>query len=139
MWCLGIGRLLCGFSNGISCVLSPILISEIADKKTRIKLLTYFQLFINCGIFYAFLVRYLIDEENTIWKYSLISAISCIPIVFISILPESPLYYLMKNDKSNAEKSIKWYHDTEKYQEELLNITNFIKFQNSKIKVTLTN
>ncbi|KAK0086222.1 hypothetical protein PV325_003573 [Microctonus aethiopoides] len=127
MWCLGIGRLLCGFSNGISCVLSPILITEIADKKTRVKLLTYFQLFINCGIFYAFLVKYLIDEKNTIWKYSLISAISCIPIVFISILPESPLYYLMKNDESNAEKSIKWYHDTEKYQEELLNIKNFIK------------
>ncbi|KAK0183311.1 hypothetical protein PV327_001363 [Microctonus hyperodae] len=135
MWCLGMGRLLCGFSSGISCVLFPILIGEIAGKKRRVKLLTYFQLLINCGIFYAFLVRYLIDEDNTIWKYSLISAISCTPIVFVSILPESPLYYLMKNDEYNAKKSIKWYHDTEKNHEELLNIINLVKYQNSKIKM----
>ncbi|KAH0557404.1 facilitated trehalose transporter Tret1-like [Cotesia glomerata] len=110
VWCLILGRFLCGLAGGTCCVLSPIFISEMADKNTRVRLLVYFQLLINCGIFYAFLVAYFYDEKDAIWRYSMICGVSCALIIWIAFLPETPLYYLSINDEHSAIKSIKWYY-----------------------------
>ena len=104
-----IGRSICGFCGGIFCVLTPLYIAEIADKEIRNRLLTFFQLLINCGILYAFLVAYLMEEHNTVWQYSSICAISCAPIALVNLLPESSLYHLSTNDESRAIRSLKWY------------------------------
>ncbi|CAG5079139.1 Similar to Tret1-2: Facilitated trehalose transporter Tret1-2 homolog (Drosophila melanogaster) [Cotesia congregata] len=104
------GRFLCGLAGGTCCVLSPIFISEVADKNTRVRLLVYFQLLINCGIFYAFLVAYFYDEKDAIWRYSMICGVSCALIIWIAFLPETPLYYLSINDEHSAIKSINWYY-----------------------------
>lgn len=67
-----IGRFVCGVCGGVFCVLTPIYVAEIADKEIRGRLLAFFQLFINIGIMYAFVVAYLIDEYETVWRYGTI-------------------------------------------------------------------
>ncbi|RLU26857.1 hypothetical protein DMN91_000655 [Ooceraea biroi] len=104
-----IGRFICGTSGGAFCVLTPIYIAEIADRNSRERLLTYFHLLINCGIMYAFVIAHVLDEHDTVWRYSLACAITCLMITLVNLLPESPLCYLMKNNEIKARKSLKWY------------------------------
>ncbi|XP_070169312.1 facilitated trehalose transporter Tret1 [Polyergus mexicanus] len=104
-----IGRFICGMSGGTFCILTPIYIAEIADKDLREQLLMYFHLLINCGIMYAFVVAHILDERDTIWRYSLICAVTCLSIALIKLVPESPLYYLTKNNEIKARDCLKWY------------------------------
>lgn len=126
MWSLIIGRFICGVAGGVSCVLAPIFIGEIADKNSRVRLLTYFQLLLNFGMFYAFLTTYLLDERDSIFKYSLICAISSAPIVLVGLLHESPLYYLMNNNENAAMLSMRWYRGRD-CDEELEQLRGLVK------------
>lgn len=67
-----IGRIICGMCSGAFCVLTPIYVAEIADKEIRGRLLMFFQLFVNCGVMYAFVIAYVIDEDKTVWRYGAI-------------------------------------------------------------------
>ncbi|XP_031833976.2 facilitated trehalose transporter Tret1 [Nomia melanderi] len=117
---LMIGRAICGISGGVFCVLTPLYVAEVADKKIRGRLLSFFQVFVNVGIMYAFLVAHAISEQETIWKYSSICGIACFSIAPAKLLPESPFYYLSRNDEINAEKSLRWYRgDTHDVQHEI--------------------
>ena len=112
--------MICGLVGGIFCVLTPLYIAEIADKTLRPRLLGCFQLFVNFGVMYAFLVAYVLEEHETIWRYSLVCAVACAPIALVKFLPESPIYYLMIDNANGATQSIKFYRgDKYKYQEEL--------------------
>ncbi|XP_050462574.1 facilitated trehalose transporter Tret1-like [Cataglyphis hispanica] len=104
-----IGRFICGMSGGVFCILTPIYIAEIADKDLREQLLMYFHLLINCGIMYAFVIAHILDEQDAIWRYSLICAVPCLAIALINLVPESPLYYLAKNNEIKAKDCLKWY------------------------------
>lgn len=64
-----IGRLICGICGGVSCVLTPIYVAEIASKEIRGRLLAFFQLLVNCGVMYAFYVAHAIDEQRSVWRY----------------------------------------------------------------------
>ncbi|XP_047366818.1 facilitated trehalose transporter Tret1-like [Vespa velutina] len=114
-----IGRFVCGISGGMSCLLVPLFISDIADKKTRNRLLILFQLLINCGIMYAFLMAHVLDGGNIIWRYSTSCGASCIILVLLRFIPASPFYYLasIDNDESRAKNSLSWYRQNENENE----------------------
>ncbi|KAH0949027.1 hypothetical protein HN011_009427, partial [Eciton burchellii] len=112
-----VGRFICGISAGGFCVLTPIYIADIADENSRQQLVAYFHLLINCGIMYAFVIAHVLDEDSTVWRYSLICAITCPLIALMNLLPESPLCYLMKNNETDAKRSLKWYRG-EAYEDE---------------------
>ncbi|XP_076177940.1 facilitated trehalose transporter Tret1 [Ptiloglossa arizonensis] len=128
-----IGRIICGMCSGAFCVLTPIYVAEIADKEIRGRLLMFFQLFVNCGVMYAFVIAYVIDEDKTVWRYSSICGIACFSIMPTKLLPESPLYYLSRNDEINAEKSLRWYRgDTYDIQYEISEMKRLILMTPSK-------
>ncbi|XP_018401127.1 PREDICTED: facilitated trehalose transporter Tret1-like [Cyphomyrmex costatus] len=104
-----IGRFICGMSGGAFCILTPIYIAEIADQNLRGRLLIYFHLLINCGIMYAFVIAYVLNEYDTIWRYNLICAVTCFVVALVNLLPESPLYHLTKNNEIKAKDTLKWY------------------------------
>ncbi|XP_029045061.1 facilitated trehalose transporter Tret1-like isoform X1 [Osmia bicornis bicornis] len=104
-----IGRIICGICAGVFCVLTPIYVAEIASKEIRGRLLAMFQVLINCGVMYAFIVAHIIEENETIWRYSSICGLACLSIVPVKLLPETPVYHLSRNDEINAEKSLRWY------------------------------
>ncbi|XP_017790391.1 PREDICTED: facilitated trehalose transporter Tret1-like [Habropoda laboriosa] len=127
------GRLICGICGGLACVLTPIYVAEIASKEIRGHLLAFFHVLVNVGIAYAFFVAHAIDEERTIWMYSTICGLACLSIAPAKYLPESPLYYLSRNDENNAEKSLRWYRgDTYDVQHEISEMKRLLLTSRSK-------
>lgn len=132
-----VGRVICGLVGGTFCVLTPLYIAEIADKDTRYRLLTFFHLFINCGIMYAYLVAYVLDERDAIWRYSVTCAVSCAPIALATFLPESPLYHVIRGNIIAARRSIRWYRGSRyNYQEEIDQFEQLAKFKKTGFKVS---
>ena len=133
-----IGRFICGICGGIFCVLTPIYIGEIADKEIRNRLLTFFQLLINCGIMYAYFIAHLMQDIPTIWQYSLTCAISCAPIAFVNFFHESCLYHLSKNDETKAKRSFEWYKGkSNEFYEELEELKNLSIIYKRKARMFL--
>lgn len=100
------GRYILGVSGGAFCVTAPMYTSEIADDETRGRLGSYFQLLLTAGI----LLTYILGSiEISMFVLSLISA--SIPLVFCVVfffMPETPTYYLIKDNVEMARKTLTW-------------------------------
>jgi len=59
-----VGRFLTGFSNGSYSVIIPLYTSEIAEKEIRGTLGTYFQLQVNAGILFAYVMGSYVSLYN---------------------------------------------------------------------------
>ncbi|XP_070517433.1 facilitated trehalose transporter Tret1 [Cardiocondyla obscurior] len=131
-----IGRFLCGMSGGAFCILTPIYIAEIADRKSRERLLVYFHLLINCGIMYAFLASHILNEYESIWRYNITCAVTCFVVALVNLLPKSPLYHLSKNNEIKAEESLKWYRG-QTYEEVEIKELKYLASHSRKIAVNV--
>ncbi|KYN05438.1 Facilitated trehalose transporter Tret1-2 like protein [Cyphomyrmex costatus] len=101
-----IGRLVTGACGGMCCVLIPMYSAEISEKHIRGTTGVFFQLLLVIGILYVYITGF---TRNVI----AISSLCCIaPIVFgvtMSFMPESPLFYLIKNKEEDARKSMRFF------------------------------
>lgn len=98
-------RFLGGLAVGISSVVGPVYISEIAPAKDRGKLTGLFQIMIVSGIFIAFLTNFLFTGlGEDAWRYML--GVMAIPaVVFYFLLkgiPESPRWLALHRSKEEA-------------------------------------
>jgi len=99
-------RFLGGLAVGISSVVGPIYISEIAPAKSRGKLTGLFQIMIVSGIFIAYLTNYLFQSlGEEAWRYML--GIMAIPSILFYILlfytSESPRWLFLKGKREEAK------------------------------------
>ncbi|XP_072385334.1 facilitated trehalose transporter Tret1-like [Diabrotica undecimpunctata] len=95
-----IGRFLCGLGCGMSYVIIPTYIAEIADNEVRGSLGSYLQLFCTLGILFP----YSLGPYVPLKLFNIIllcPAIICI-ILFIVFLPESPYYLLHRGKDQQA-------------------------------------
>lgn len=102
---LVIGRFTLGLAGGAFCVSAPQYSSEIAEKEIRGIVGTFFQVLINGGILFV----YIIGAFMSVFWMSVVCGI--IPLVFGLIfffMPESPVYYVVKKREEDAMKSFKW-------------------------------
>lgn len=100
------GRVLLGVSLGCSSVIVPVYIGEIAQKENRGVLGTFFQLMLSMGVLFVYLTG---AFENLAW---LNAACLTIPLVFgilFALMPETPVFLVIKNKEEKAEKSLKWF------------------------------
>lgn len=111
------GRFLTGINCGFATQLAPMYLAEITPFNLRGAFGTGHQLFITIGIFMGsvFGLREILGTVNG-WPYLLL--LNAVPAVFslivLPFLPESPRFlYLVKNKKTEAEKALKWYRQTE--------------------------
>ncbi|KAL0134631.1 hypothetical protein PUN28_001438 [Cardiocondyla obscurior] len=98
------GRFITGFSAGAFCVAAPLYTSEIAESEIRGTLGSFFQLMLTIGILASYIFGDVIDNMKTL---SIISAI--MPLIFFGVfffMPETPVYYLKKNNEEDAKKSM---------------------------------
>lgn len=105
-----IGRFMLGLAGGAFCVSAPQYSSEIAEKEIRGIVGTFFQVLINGGILFVYVIGAFL---NVFWV-SIICGI--IPIVFGLIfvfMPESPVHYVFKKREDDATKSFKWLRGAE--------------------------
>lgn len=102
---LSIGRFCVGFAGGAFFVVAPAYIGEIATKDIRGTLGSCLQLMITAGILYV----YIIGHFFQLYTYNIICMV--MPLIFGAFfiwMPESPMYYIMKNRVTDAEESLKW-------------------------------
>ncbi len=111
-------RLLGGFAVGASSIICPAYISEIAPPALRGRLATLQQMAIVLGLFFAFLVNYLLAyfaggaSEVFLfgfqtWQWMFWAELVPVSVFFIGLLfiPESPRY-LVASGKSNQAKQV---------------------------------
>lgn len=103
-----LGRFLLGIAIGISSYTAPLYVSELSPKSIRGKLITINILAITAGEVIAHYVNYIFIPYES-WR--LMFFVGLIPalmlFLFIILLPESPSFFIIKNQPGTAEKIIK--------------------------------
>src|SRR5204862_360561 len=113
-------RLVGGLGIGVSSVICPMYVSEIAPSHLRGKLVTYYQLAITIGILMAYYTNSLIQQSTLFhatggWLHLLFTseiwrgmfAVGIIPaLIFLLmsfLIPESPRWLALKNRQEEAD------------------------------------
>ncbi|CRL08248.1 CLUMA_CG020871, isoform A [Clunio marinus] len=102
---LMVGRVFIGLAGGAFCVAAPQYSAETAQKEIRGIVGTFFQVLINCGILFV----YIVGAFVSVFWMSVICAI--VPIIFgivFFFMPESPLYLVIEKRDKEAVQSYKW-------------------------------
>lgn len=100
-----VGRFMLGLAGGAFCVSAPQYSSEITETKIRGVTGTFFQVLINSGILFV----YVIGAFMTVFWMSVVCGI--VPLVFGLIfffMPESPVYLVTEKRNDDAVKAYKW-------------------------------
>lgn len=108
IYTLMIGRFISGLGVGVSSVVPPVLLSEIASSSTRGTITTLHQLLLTLGIFVVSLLGYgFVTYVDHGWQY--IQSFSAIPAILClllhSYIPESPKW-LLSNAGPAAEARV---------------------------------
>lgn len=97
------GRLVMGFAIGLSAMVVPMYLSEVAPPKVRGMAVFVFQLAITIGILVAFIINYVFAGEAN-WR--MMFGVGVIPSVILWggmwLLPASPRWLMMKGRKEEA-------------------------------------
>jgi MFS family permease len=100
-----IGRFTLGLAGGAFCVSAPQYSAEISEKEIRGIVGTFFQVLVNVGILFVYVIGAYVE---VFWMNVICSII---PIVFgltFFFMPESPVYLVVEKRENDAMKSYKW-------------------------------
>ncbi|KFR16604.1 Solute carrier family 2, facilitated glucose transporter member 8, partial [Opisthocomus hoazin] len=134
VWMLYSGRMLTGLASGITSLVVPVYISEVSHPKVRGMLGSCVQLMVVTGILGAYVAGITLKWR---WLAVLCSFPSCIMLLFMSFMPETPRFLLNRNKRSEAIASLRFLrgphadHEWEcrqieaSVQEEGLNLSEF--------------
>ncbi len=118
-------RFLGGVGVGISSIVGPIYISELAPPHKRGKLVGMFQFNIVLGIVCAYLSNYMlagIGEEAWRWMLGIMAIPSSLFLILINFLPESPRWLWLKRKDEQKVKSILKAVSPETFEQDLQSI-----------------
>lgn len=104
-WMLLIGRVICGFAVGGTCVIVPIYVSEIVEIKYQGVFGFFFQLFLCLGVLFSYSVGAILS-----WR-DLTYACMVMPLlffVFMFFMPETPPFDIKKGRRQHAIVSYAW-------------------------------
>ncbi len=134
-----IGRLLLGFAVGMSTSLSPVYIAEIAKKEQRGKLVTFFLISVNFGIFISYATNLAFAHSES-WRIML--GLGVVPAVvlaiFVAFLPESPRWLALKGNVKEAENILEKTRNPAEAQTELQEIQFVLQQEKNTLKTVLT-
>ncbi|KAM6237545.1 solute carrier family 2, facilitated glucose transporter member 8 isoform 1-T1 [Spheniscus humboldti] len=134
VWMLYFGRMLTGLASGITSLVVPMYISEVSHPKVRGMLGSCVQLMVVTGILGAYVAGITLKWH---WLAVLCAFPSCIMLLFMSFMPETPRFLLNRHKRSEAIASLRFLrgphadHEWEcrqieaSVQEEGLNLSEF--------------
>ncbi len=105
-------RFVVGIAIGLSSVVSPLYISEVAPSKVRGGLVSLYQFAITIGILAAFIVDYVLAHDGS-WRWMLGLAIvpSLLLLIGMIAMPESPRYLFKIGRDQEAQDELQRIHD----------------------------
>ncbi|KAH7681313.1 Sugar/inositol transporter protein [Dioscorea alata] len=114
------GRLLVGLGVGMASVTAPVYIAEASPSEIRGGLVSTNVLMITSGQFLSYLVNLAFTEVNGTWRWMLgVAAVPAILQFFLMLLlPESPRWLYMKNEKEQAVSVLSKIYDPDRLEEE---------------------
>lgn len=99
-------RILAGFAVGISSVVSPMYIAEVAPSNRRGFLVSLYQLTIVVGILLGFLSNYWLVDIDSVNNWRIMLSVMSVPaLIFLAglfFVPESPRWLMMKGEEAKA-------------------------------------
>ncbi|XP_011256033.2 facilitated trehalose transporter Tret1 [Camponotus floridanus] len=123
-WELYIARFMSGISTGIGFSVMPIYLGEISPANIRGNLTSMIGMASKFGTLIAYVVAPFISVQN----FALISLTSpCLFVIIFIWVPESPYYFLRRNDKQKAINSFVQLRGKENIHEEIENIERSVK------------
>lgn len=111
-----VSRVLSGLSYGVGYSITPIYLGEIASDKVRGSVSTLMSVMVKCGILFAYSIGPYVSFR---WMASIALIVPSLFVLTFSWLPESPYYYLGKENREAAFKSLASLRQTENIQNEL--------------------
>ncbi|XP_065504336.1 solute carrier family 2, facilitated glucose transporter member 8 isoform X4 [Caloenas nicobarica] len=105
VWMLYFGRMLTGLASGVTSLVVPVYISEVSHPKVRGMLGSCVQLMVVTGILGAYIAGITLKWR---WLAVLCSFPSCIMLLFMSFMPETPRFLLNQNKRSEAIAALRF-------------------------------
>lgn len=105
---LVVGRFFLGLAGGAFCISAPQYSAEIAEKEIRGIIGTFFQLLINGGILFVYLIGPSWVLADVTWTNVVCASVAVLFGVIFFFMPESPVYLVTENRIEEAKKSYKW-------------------------------
>lgn len=109
-WMLVTGRFFLGLAGGAFCISAPQYSAEIAEKEIRGIIGTFFQLLINGGILFVYIIGPLVSITLT---NIICAGVAVLFGVIFFFMPESPVYLVIENRLDEAKSSYKWLRGSE--------------------------
>lgn len=111
-WFFLVFRFLGGVGVGVSSIVAPLYITEIAPSSKRGRLVATFQFNIVLGILMAYLSNYLLSDINPAQSWRWMLGVQAFPsilfMITVFIIPESPRWLILKKGKiDEAKKTLK--------------------------------
>jgi MFS family permease len=120
-----IGRCFQGFGVGCACVICPLYVVEMVDPKRRGQLATVFQIGMNSGIIFAYVLSIVFLKSQVAWQgiFGVSGSLSLALFAAFVIMPESTVW-LNKNLKSTSLRVDTMLNNTNQLEQPL--VTNEI-------------
>ena len=107
---LWVARVLLGLTIGISLVAVPVFVAESVPARIRGATLVAYQVSTVIGIIIGYLVAALLSDVNNQYNWRLMLGIAAVPAVillpFLVRLPETARWYMLRNRREEARKSL---------------------------------
>ncbi|MEI2717013.1 MAG: sugar porter family MFS transporter [Candidatus Nanopelagicales bacterium] len=107
---LWVARVLLGLTIGISLVAVPVFVAESVPARIRGATLVAYQVSTVIGIIIGYLVAALLSDVNDQYNWRLMLGIAAVPAVillpFLVRLPETARWYMLRNRREEARKSL---------------------------------
>ncbi|OBR15004.1 Sugar transporter [Colletotrichum higginsianum IMI 349063] len=136
------GRVIIGLGQGMALTAGPVYIGEVAPSEIRGHIMACWQMFYSVGSFIAYWINYACSKRRAQlgeWDWRMVVIFQMlVPIIIIIALPfqpESPRWYIQKNDNVEAARAaLMRIRDTEQeVEEELLQIREAIEYEKEAI------
>lgn len=121
-----VARFMTGVAGDMAFVATPMYIAEIAEQKVRGLLAGLIYIMMLTGLLVVYSVVPFVD----IWQSSTVgAAVLVFQLLTFIFIPESPYYYLIKQKKEKAEKSLRYFRSNCNVEQELRNIVAAVERQ----------
>lgn len=134
-------RILAGFAVGISSVISPMYIAEVAPSNRRGFLVSLYQLTIVTGILLGFLSNYWLMDVDSVNNWRIMLSVMLIPalVFFVGLffVPESPRWLFQKGKEEKARRILQRINGvaTAEHEIEIIKNTPVVPVSNAGYKV----
>jgi len=128
-------RLLIGVTIGVSVVVVPVYVAELAPAAMRGSLATAYQLAIVGGIILGYLAAYLLaDTHSWRWIFGLAAILAALLLPLLIRMPETARWYVLKGRVADARRALLRADPEARVEQELAEIASALSEARSPVK-----